>query len=60
MQVRHQDKEANMSANTDLVVSFCKEWSGRDIDKLMSYFTDDAIYHNIPVAPVQGKDGIRS
>ena len=26
----------------------------------MDYFTDDAVYHNIPVAPVTGKDAIKA
>lgn len=44
----------------DVVRSFCEAWSRRDVDELLEYFTDDAVYHNIPIAPVQGKDGIRS
>src|SRR5439155_15192663 len=31
-----------------------------DLDALLDYFTDDAVYHNIPVAPVSGRDAIRS
>jgi limonene-1,2-epoxide hydrolase len=49
-----------MSASEDLVRDFCTAWSGRDIDKLVAYFNDDAVYHNIPMEPVQGHAGIRA
>jgi len=42
-----------------IVREFCAAWSERSIDKLLAYFTDDALYHNMPMAPVTGKDGIR-
>ena len=50
-----------MSADpVDVVTQFCKTWETVDIDALMEFFTDDAVYHNIPIAPVQGKDAIRT
>jgi limonene-1,2-epoxide hydrolase len=50
-----------MSDAIDLVQRFCDEWAkGPDIDTLMGYFADDAVYHNIPVDPVSGVDAIRS
>jgi limonene-1,2-epoxide hydrolase len=42
-----------------VVREFCAAWSRRNIDELLGYFTDDAVYHNMPLAPVTGKDGIR-
>src|SRR3954466_8151864 len=44
----------------ELVRRFCDAWSGGDLDAIVAYFTDDAVYHNIPVAPVTGKDAIRA
>ena len=44
----------------DVVTEFCKAWESVDIDALMAFFTDDAVYHNIPLAPVAGKDAIRT
>ena len=49
-----------MSANEDLVRSFCTAWSRRDIEELVGFFTEDAVYHNMPMAPVTGHDGIRA
>ena len=45
--------------NVALVQRFCDAWSNYNIDDILEYFTDDAIYHNMPIQPVQGKDGIR-
>jgi limonene-1,2-epoxide hydrolase len=45
---------------SDVVRRFCDAWSAGDLDALMAYFTDDAVYHNIPIAPVTGVGDIRS
>jgi limonene-1,2-epoxide hydrolase len=44
----------------DVVTEFCAAWERGDLDALMAFFTDDAIYHNIPVDPLQGHAAIRS
>jgi limonene-1,2-epoxide hydrolase len=43
----------------DLITEFCKLWSSPDPEALASYFTEDAVYHNIPMDPVQGREAIR-
>src|SRR5262245_47790665 len=43
-----------------LVQDFCNEWAKGDLDAIMGYFADDAVYHNIPIAPVEGKEAIRA
>ena len=48
-----------MADPIDVVQSFCDAWAKGDLDSLMEFFTDDAVYHNIPVAPVTGKVAIR-
>ena len=45
--------------NIDVVRKFCGAWAGGDVGAIMGFFADDAIYHNIPVNPVQGKDAIK-
>jgi limonene-1,2-epoxide hydrolase len=42
-----------------IVREFCAAWPERSVDRLLAYFTDDALYHNMPMEPVTGKDGIR-
>lgn len=44
--------------NEQLVRDFCAAWSRRDVDELLTYFTPDAVYHNIPMDPVKGIDAI--
>ena len=42
-----------------MVRGFCAIWPERNVDKLLDYFTDEAVYHNMPMEPVTGKNGIR-
>jgi limonene-1,2-epoxide hydrolase len=49
-----------MSDATDVVRRFCAAWSDGDLDTIMSFFADDAVYHNIPVDPVTGTGAIRA
>lgn len=44
----------------DVVRRFCAAWSDLDVDAIMGFFTDDAVYHNIPVDPAVGRDAIRA
>lgn len=48
------------AANEDLVRRFCEAFSRRDIDELLGFFTDDAVYHNIPLEPAHGKEAIKN
>jgi limonene-1,2-epoxide hydrolase len=43
----------------DLVTEFCARWASPDPDELAGYFTEDAVYHNIPMQPLHGRDAIR-
>ena len=49
-----------MSDNTDLVTAFCRAWSNRDVDEILGYFSEDAVYHNMPMPPMQGKPAIKT
>ncbi|MBO0863783.1 MAG: nuclear transport factor 2 family protein [Mycobacterium sp.] len=43
----------------ELITDFCKLWASPDPDKIAEYFAEDAVYQNIPMAPVQGREAIR-
>jgi limonene-1,2-epoxide hydrolase len=43
----------------EVVTEFCKKWLTADPDELAGYFTEDAVYHNIPMEPVQGREAIK-
>ncbi len=47
-----------MQSPEAVVRSFCTAWERRDIPTILDFFSDDAVYHNMPLAPVSGKDGI--
>jgi len=49
-----------MSENTRVVASFIEAFNAIDLDKIMGFFEEDAIYHNIPIDPVQGTETIRA
>ena len=48
-----------MKSPIEVVRTFCAAW-GENIGaaELAAFFTDDAVYHNIPMAPVTGREAI--
>lgn len=49
-----------MSGNEKLVRSFLEACNANDLERMLSFFADDAVYHNIPVQPVRGTAAIRA
>ncbi len=50
-----------MSANSDTITRFIQSWSDNDVDKIMNFFTEDAVYVNVPIDPPNhGKAAIRA
>ena len=48
-----------MESPIELVRRFCAAWSDdMATDDLAAFFTDDAVYHNIPLPPVTGRENI--
>jgi limonene-1,2-epoxide hydrolase len=48
-----------MESPIDVVRRFCAAWSDNlATPELAAFFTDDAVYHNIPQAPITGRDAI--
>ena len=48
-----------MESPIDVVRGFCAAWSDNlGTNELAAFFTDDAVYHNIPQAPVTGREAI--
>ena len=43
-----------------IIRDLCAAWGRGDVEVLMNAFTDDAVYHNIPMDPAKGKDAIRA
>ena len=47
------------AGNETLIRDFCAAFVRKDVDELLGFFTDDAVYHNMPMRPAQGKAAIR-
>ena len=48
-----------MESPIEVVRRFCAAWSNDTAaDELAAYFTEDAVYHNIPLEPVIGRQNI--
>lgn len=43
----------------EVVTAMCAAWATRDADQIAAFFHEDAIYHNIPMDPLHGRDTIR-
>jgi limonene-1,2-epoxide hydrolase len=48
-----------MGRNEAVVRAFIGAFNANDLDRIMGFFSEDAVYHNIPVQPVQGTAAIR-
>jgi len=49
-----------MATPEEIVTEFCQRIAESDADKAASFFSDDAVYHNIPLDPVNGREAIQS
>ena len=43
---------------TEIVTDFCNAVPRRNVEELVGFFSADAVYHNIPIAPVKGREAI--
>ena len=43
-----------------VVRDFCAAWSDVDLDTILAFFAEDAVYHNIPMEPMNGTEAIRT
>ena len=49
-----------MATNEQIIRDFCASWSKLDIDAVMDFFTEDGVWHNIPMDPIAGRDNVRA
>ena len=57
---QQQGKGAQMSEARELVLELIDAFNRIDLDAVIDTFTEDAVYHNIPMEAAQGKAAIRS
>jgi limonene-1,2-epoxide hydrolase len=52
--------EGTSAASNDAMIrAFLAGWERRDTSFILDCFTDDAVYHSIPLTPIVGKTAIR-
>jgi limonene-1,2-epoxide hydrolase len=44
----------------ETVTRFCEAWKDVDLDRIVAFFSEDAVYHNIPLDPVTGREAIKA
>lgn len=44
--------------NGQIISDFCDAWGRGDLEHIADAFADDAVYHNIPMQPMHGKEAI--
>ena len=47
-------------SNIKIVQDFIAKWEAQDVDGIVSSFTDDPFYHNMPMEPLTSKEAIRA
>ena len=45
--------------NEKIIRDFIEAWSRLDPEELSLYFTEDGVYHNMPAAPVAGRENVK-
>jgi len=49
-----------VSEEIRLIEDFVAAFNAKDVDRIMTFFSSDAIYHNMPTEPVQGTEAVRN
>jgi uncharacterized protein (TIGR02246 family) len=44
----------------EFIAAFITAWPNQDASIVASYFTEDAVYHNIPLVPAVGRQAIHA
>jgi limonene-1,2-epoxide hydrolase len=54
------EKELSMTTAVDTVLALIAACNRRDVDEAVALFSEDALYHNIPLEAVRGPAAIRA
>lgn len=50
---------SSLQSNLQIVTEFIRACDGKDMERVLSFFTPDCVYHNIPMEVVRGPEGVR-
>ena len=53
-------RSPTLSNDVQVIHDFMTAFNSKDVDAIMEFFTEDAIYHNMPSGPVQGTVEVRN
>jgi limonene-1,2-epoxide hydrolase len=45
-----------MATPTEIVEEFCAAFAGKDVETIAKLLADDVVYHNVGMAPAEGKE----
>ncbi len=48
-----------MTPNEKTIRDFIAAWSRLNVEEIVGYFTDDGVYHNMPMQPVKGREALK-
>jgi limonene-1,2-epoxide hydrolase len=48
-----------MTEAEQTITRFVAAWERADVDELLDYFTEEAVWHPMPMEPVVGKPALR-
>ena len=48
-----------MTTGIGIIEAFVEAFNQKDVDRIMTFFTADAVYHNMPGEPVAGAAAVR-
>ncbi len=51
-------RESTMQLNEKVIRDFVEAWSRLDAKELAAYFTEDGVYHNMPMGPIAGREKV--
>ncbi len=61
LSAQSNEEKGNTGVSDDIqtIQNLVAAFNTKDIDAIMEFFTDDAVYHNMPMGPVKGTAGVR-
>ena len=50
----------SLATPTGIVESFIAAWNANDLEQILAHLHPQVVYHNLPLAPIHGRDAVRA
>ena len=50
----------SLATPTAIVESFIAAWNANDLEQILAHLHPQVVYHNMPLAPIHGRDAVRA